>query len=92
MTISKEHNLMLLRDILAAHHEDCCASASEYEQASRVIDNLVLNHSLSADTAAILQEIQGYCQNGATLSEHEDHINNHHESLTNWVDHLEGLS
>ncbi len=92
MTISKEHNLTLLRDILAGHHEDCCASVAEYEQANRVIDNLMLNHSLNADTAAILQEIQGYCQNGASLSSHDDHIEHHHESLSSWVDHIDGLS
>ncbi len=92
MPISKENHLALLRDILANHHQDCCGSTSEYEQASRIINNLLAEHQLDAHSVSVLQEIETYCRNGATLATHETHINEHQESLTEWVSHLDEIT
>ena len=92
MTISKENHLSLLKDILSTHCQDCCATSSQYKQASRITDNLLVEFGHDEDIKKVLSEIQKYCNEGSQLSIHNDYINENKNDLTNWVQHLNTIS
>jgi uncharacterized membrane protein len=92
MTISKENQLSLLKDILSTHCQDCCATSSQYEQASRITENLLVEFGHDEDITKVLSEIQKYCKEGSHLSIHNEYINENQNALSSWVQHLHMMS
>lgn len=92
MTISKENHITLLKDILSTHCQDCCGSSSQYAQASRIVDNLLVEFGQEEDIKTFLSDIQNYCKQGSQLSYHTDHINENQKEISNWVDRLQSMS
>lgn len=91
MTISKENHITLLKDILSTHCQDCCGSSSQYDQASRIVDNLLVEFGQDEDITKVLSDIQNYCKKGAQLSYHTDHINENQTALSEWVRNLHSM-
>ena len=91
MTISKENHITLLKDILSTHCQDCCGSSSQYEQASRIVDNLLVEFGQDEDITKVLSNIQNYCKKGSQLSYHTDHINENQTALSEWVQNLHSM-
>ncbi|MDF2557116.1 MAG: hypothetical protein K0R71_944 [Bacillales bacterium] len=92
MTISKENHITLLKDILSTHCQDCSGSSSQYAQASRIVDNLLVEFGQEEDIKKVLSEIQNYCKQGTQLSYHTDHINENQTAISKWVEHLHSMN
>lgn len=91
VSLSKEDRISLLKDILNNHNEDCCASKSEYLQATRLATSLQVEFGDDIDTKDILHQINSYCQKGHKCKDHNSHITEFSTDLTGWVEHLETI-
>lgn len=87
--LSKSDQLKLLLDILNNQLQDGRASDAEYQQASRIIENLVTHEQLDPKVHTVLTEIENYCNQGVTHPSHGDYISSHKTSLMRWVQALD---
>lgn len=92
MAISKENHISLLKDILSTHCQDCCGSSSQFQQADRLVNNLLVEFAQDQDMKKVLSEIQNYCKQGSQLSYPAEHINENQNALSDWVQHLNGFN
>ena len=92
MPLDYTDQLNLLRDILQNHQEDCCGSVSACEQIERTVKSLLLSGELTPDVKDVLTEIYSYGQQGKYTQHLDNHIQNHQEQLSNWVDHIDQYS
>ena len=92
MPISQQDKYNLLKDILNNHQVDCCGSVSECEQIERTVKSLLLSGELTPDVKDVLTEIYSYGQQGKYTQHLDNHIQNHQEQLSNWVDHIDQYS
>jgi len=92
MPINHEHQLNLLKDILANHQSDCCGSVSECEQLERLITSLQANDEVNSNILPTLEEVHQYSQTGIQSANLDEHIGSHQDQLSQWVENIEGLS
>src|SRR5699024_11626231 len=75
MTLSVNHQLMLLHDILDEHHLDHSASVAEHQQIKRIVQTILANNSISDEQLLeLLPEIYNYGQKGESSRNQPDHI------------------
>ena len=89
MPLQLSDQLQLLRDLLQDHLEECSCTVSEMEQIERLVKTLMLNHEVHPEIKAILDEVYYYGQKGKYSGDPEEHITNHQDQLSNWVESIE---
>src|SRR5690625_6939416 len=73
MTLSVNHQLMLLHDILDEHHLDHSASVAEHQQIKRIVQTILANNSISDEQLLeLLPEIYNYGQKGESSQNQPD--------------------
>jgi|SRR5690625_1022015 len=86
MTLSVNHQLMLLHDILDEHHLDHSASVAEHQQIKRIVQTILANNSISDNQLLeLLPEIYNYGQKGESSQDQPDHITSHQNNLESWI-------
>lgn len=88
MPLNHENQVQLLADILTNHMEDLGGSVSECEQIGRLIKSLLTNQQVAQDLQPILMDIYQYCQTGKNTQDLTQHINNHQDQLSQWVNDI----
>ncbi|WLR41149.1 YtzH-like family protein [Bacillus carboniphilus] len=88
MPINHEHQISILKDILAEHQLDCCGTVSEYEQMERLIKSLLANNHLQPNVKQSLESIYNYSQKGKNSSDQTIHIQNHQEQIGQWISEI----
>ena len=81
MGLTSEHQVRLLKDILADHQLDCCGTVAEYEQLERVIKSLMANTGLDSNIKNVL-----------TADSSDTHIQEHQNHLSQWVEQMDSYS
>lgn len=92
MTISHEHQLMILKDILQNQQLDCNGTVSECEQLERLIKSLLTNDNITDETKLMLSDIYYYSQSGKNSSDLQEHISNHQNQISQWVSGMDSFS
>jgi len=87
MTLTPNDKLTLVKDILATHHADGVAHASEYEQLYRIVQNLLDDWDTSAQVTT-LQAIHNYCAQGLELTDYADHLTENKDNINIWIQSL----
>ncbi|SFM09412.1 YtzH-like protein [Gracilibacillus orientalis] len=86
MALNANNQLDLLHDLLSLHAEECCGSASECEQISRLIRSLQQQPSIqNSDLVQIVDVIDQYGTLGATSNNLDDHIYKHQPEIEQWL-------
>lgn len=91
MTISHEHQLLILKDILQNQQSDCCGTVSECEQLERLIKSLLTNDNITDETKHVLSDVYQYSQAGQYSSDLQEHISNHQDQLSQWISGMDSL-
>ncbi|RDI44324.1 YtzH-like family protein [Falsibacillus pallidus] len=92
MSLTYEHQMQILKDILSNHQTDCCGSVSECEQVERLVKSLMANTAISDNIRPVLQQIYDYSHNGISAPNLNDHINGYQENLSQWVNDMNSYS
>lgn len=92
MGLHYEHQVHLLKDILTDHQLDCCGTVAEYEQLERVIKSLMANTELDSNFKNVLEEVYRYSQSGISSKSIDSHIQEHQNSLSQWVEQMDSYS
>ncbi|MGN8645846.1 YtzH-like family protein [Gracilibacillus sp. HCP3S3_G5_1] len=86
MPLNANNQLDLLYDLLSLHAEECCGSASECEQISRLIRSLQQHPSIqNSDLVQLVDVIDQYGTLGATSNNLDAHINQHQSDIQQWL-------
>ncbi|WP_096152905.1 MULTISPECIES: YtzH-like family protein [Bacillus] len=92
MPLNHQDQMHLLKDILADHQIDCCASVAEYEQLERVIKSLMVNTEVDQNVKHVLMDIYSYSQTGRGIKDVTNHVTSHQGDLTNWINSIDQFS
>ncbi|MDX5474206.1 MAG: YtzH-like family protein [Bacillaceae bacterium] len=92
MPLTYQDQMHLLKDILADHQIDCCASVAEYEQLERVIKSLIANTEVDQNVKQVLMDIYSYSQTGRGSDDVTNHVTSHQDNLTSWIDSIDQYS
>lgn len=88
MPLDYNHQVSILMDILSNHQTDCCGTVSECEQLERIIKSLLVNPSIDQNVKDILSSIYSYSQTGKYVNNLGNHIHDHQEQLSIWIDNI----
>lgn len=88
MTLSSNHSMQLIKDILNAHYGDGAATQSEFEQLYRTT-NVMMNTGQYSDISNTIQEINGYSATAMTLDGYDNHLNDNMGNISAWIKDLE---
>lgn len=88
MSITYEHQVHLLKDLLSNHLTDFCGTKSEYEQINRLIQSLVNNNQLEQQTKQLLKDINKYSEHGLQATNIYHHIQDHQQQLSQWINDI----
>ena len=88
MPINHEHQMIILKDILANHQMDCCGTVSECEQIERLAKSLMGNESIEEHMKKTLSDIYSYGQSGKYSKNLDEHILSHQQMLSQWINRL----
>ena len=92
MPLTYQDQMHLLKDILADHQIDCCASVAEYEQLERVIKSLIANTEVDQNVKQVLMDIYSYSQTGRGSDDVTNYVTSHQNNLTHWIDSIDQYS
>ncbi|KAA6448554.1 YtzH-like family protein [Bacillus swezeyi] len=92
MGLSQENQIHLLKDILSDHQADCSGTVAECEQVERIIKSLMANTNLDGNLKGVLEDIYLYSQRGRSSASISDHILEHQDRLTQWVEDIDSFS
>jgi archaellum component FlaC len=92
MPINLHHQLSVIMDILSNHQTDCCGTVAECEQLERLVKSLISNHELSYEAKNTLMDVYEYSQSGKYSQHLDDHITNHQQNLSQWVNDIHQLT
>src|SRR5699024_9947191 len=86
MTLSVNHQLMLLHDILDEHHLDHSASVAEHQHITRIVQTILANNRIADEQLLeLLQEIYNHRQKRQSTQNQPDHITYHQNNLESWM-------
>lgn len=88
MPINEQHQLTILQDILKNHQLDCCGTVSECQQLERLIQSLLGKDNIDQQIKNTLLDVYTYSQNGQYTKNMDQHINQHKEELSMWIDSI----
>ncbi|MEN2467025.1 YtzH-like family protein [Ornithinibacillus sp. FSL M8-0202] len=90
MSLTVNHQLELLLDILDEQQTECCAQVSEYQQIKRLVKSMIANNSISNEQLLqLLPEIYNYGRQGESVQNQEEHILTNKDNITNWISTIE---
>ncbi|MBC5638606.1 hypothetical protein H8S33_17685 [Ornithinibacillus sp. BX22] len=90
MSLTVNHQLELLLDILDEQQTECCAQVSEYQQIKRLVKSMMANNSISNEQLLqLLPEIYNYGRQGESVQNQEEHIMSNKDNITNWISAIE---
>lgn len=90
MSLTVNHQLELLLDILDEQQTECCAQVSEYQQIKRLVKSMIANNSISNEQLLqLLPEIYNYGRQGESVQNQEEHILTNKDNITNWISAIE---
>ncbi|MFD3445268.1 YtzH-like family protein [Microbacteriaceae bacterium 4G12] len=92
MPLNHEHQMAVLKDILADHQNDCCGTVSECEQLERIIKSLMANENINDDMKSMLNDVYYYSQSGQHSPDLDQHISNHQDQLSQWITGMDSFS
>ncbi|MDA7027280.1 YtzH-like family protein [Bacillus sp. CLL-7-23] len=92
MGLNHENQMHLLKDILSDHQADCSGTVAECEQVERIIKSLYTNIDLDANFKGVLEDIYLYSQRGKSSPSIQNHILEHQDRLTQWVEEIDSFS
>jgi len=92
MSLTYNHQIGILKDILTNHQTDCCGTVSECEQLERLIKSLMVNSNIDDNVKNVLEEVYSYSQQGKYTQHLDSHINEHQQQLTQWIDGIDHYS
>jgi len=92
MSLTYNHQIGILKDILTNHQIDCCGTVAECEQLERLIKSLMVNSNIDDHAKDVLEEIYTYSQQGKYTQHLENHINEHQQQLSQWIDGIDQYS
>lgn len=92
MPLNEQHQLTILQDILKNHQLDCCGTVSECQQLERLIQSLLGNDNVDQQIKNTLLDVYTYSQNGQNTKNMDQHINQHKEELSMWIDSIDNYN
>lgn len=86
MTLTTNHLLTLLQDILHEQSSELQADVSEYQQIKRLVKTMMANNSISNETLLqLLPEIYNYGRLGENAQNMEEHIHSNKDNIEQWL-------
>ncbi|WP_237706213.1 YtzH-like family protein [Ornithinibacillus scapharcae] len=90
MSLTVNHQLELLLDLLDEQQSECCAQVSEYQQIKRLVKSMLANNTITDEQLLqLLPEIYNYGRQGESVQNHEEHILTNKDNITNWISAIE---
>ena len=90
MSLTVNHQLELLMDLLDEQQSECCAQVSEYQQIKRLVKSMMANNTITDEQLLpLLPEIYNYGRQGENAQNHEEHITTNIDNITNWISAIE---
>lgn len=86
MTLTTNHLLTLLQDILHEQSSELQADVSEYQQIKRLVKTMMANNSISNETLLqLLPEIYNYGRLGENAQNMEELIHSNKDNIEQWL-------
>lgn len=86
MTLTTNHLLTLLQDILHEQSSELQADVSEYQQIKRLVKTMMANNSISNETLLqLLPEIYNYGRLGENAQNMEELIHLNKDNIEQWL-------
>lgn len=86
MTLTTNHLLTLLQDILHEQSSELQADVSEYQQIKRLVKTMMANNSISNETLLqLLPEIYNYGRLGENAQNMEELIHSNKYNIEQWL-------
>jgi hypothetical protein len=93
MSLTVNHQLELLMDLLDEQQSECCAQVSEYQQIKRLVKSMMANNTITDEQLLqLLPEIYNYGRQGESVQNQEEHITTNIDNITNWISAIEQTS
>lgn len=90
MSLTVNHQLELLLDLLDEQQSECCAQVSEYQQIKRLVKSMLANNTITDEQLLnLLPEIYNYGRQGESVQNHEEHILTNKDNINNWISAIE---
>jgi hypothetical protein len=90
MSLTVNHQLELLLDILDEQQSECCAQVSEYQQIKRLVKSMMANNKITDEQLLqLLPEIYNYGRQGESVQNQEEHIVTNKTNIDNWISAIE---
>jgi hypothetical protein len=90
MSLTVNHQLELLMDLLDEQQSECCAQVSEYHQIKRLVKSMMANNTITDEQLlALLPEIYNYGRQGESVQNQEEHIITNKDNINNWINAIE---
>ncbi|WP_026907524.1 YtzH-like family protein [Paucisalibacillus globulus] len=90
MSLTVNHQLELLMDLLDEQQSECCAQVSEYQQIKRLVKSMMANNTITDEQLLqLLPEIYNYGRQGESVQNQEEHITTNIDNITNWISAIE---
>nr|GGG84893.1 hypothetical protein GCM10011398_33240 [Virgibacillus oceani] len=86
MTLTVNHQLALLYDLLGEHTEYCCGEIAEYQQIKRLVQSLMAKNSITDEQLLeLLPEIYDYGRQGEIAQNLTEHTTMNKVNIENWM-------
>jgi len=92
MPLNGQHQLSILQDILTNHQVDCSGTVSECQQIERLIQSLLSNQQVDEQMKNTLLDVYNYSQHGQNAKNIDEHIIQHKDNLSMWVDNINNFN
>lgn len=92
MPLNFHNQISVLMDILSNQQTDCCGTVAECEQLERLVKSLLVNENISSEAKNVLIDVYEYSQSGKYTQHLDEHILNHQQDLSGWIEDIHQLS
>ncbi|MFD1171243.1 YtzH-like family protein [Oceanobacillus picturae] len=86
MSLTTNHQLVLLLDILDEQSGECCGNVSEYQQIKRLVQSMLSENRITdTQLAHILPDIYSYGTQGENTANVPEHITANQANIEQWI-------
>nr|WP_042224047.1 YtzH-like family protein [Oceanobacillus manasiensis] len=86
MSLTTNHQLVLLLDILDEQSGECCGNVAEYQQIKRLVQSMLADNRITnTELTQLLPDIYNYGNQGENSPNVPDHITANQANIEHWV-------
>ncbi|AVQ99680.1 YtzH-like family protein [Oceanobacillus sp. M65] len=86
MSLTTNHQLVLLLDLLDEQSGECCGNVSEYQQIKRLVQSMLSDNRITdTQLVQLLPDIYNYGAQGENTPNVPEHITANRDNIEQWI-------